>query len=107
MMGEPILDKPESYVSIKRKENHSIEEKRQWVFLGCDGAPYCLANRIIDESDSEYESLIPGLGHLHMNEIKTFLKVLDSRKHTILQMLKIHTNPSRQYKSCYMVLQMN
>ena len=55
-VGEPILDNPN--VSIKRilpelKANHSIEEKRQWVFLGCDGAPYYLANRIIDESNSE------------------------------------------------------
>ena len=52
-VGEPILDNPNSYFSINRilaesKANHSIEEKRQWVFLGCDGALYCLANRIID-----------------------------------------------------------
>ena len=83
-VGEPVLANPNSYISIKKvleelKENHSIGDKRQWVFLGCDGPPYCLANRIIDESSEVYDwvSLIPGLGHLHMNEIKTLFKVLD------------------------------
>ena len=57
---EPVLANPNSYISIKKvleelKVNHSIGDKHQWVFLGCDGPPYCPANRIIDESSEVYD----------------------------------------------------
>ena len=51
----------------------------KWVLLGCDGPPYRLANIMIDANKDEYDwvSLVPGFGHLKMNQMKT-LKVLDA-----------------------------
>ena len=78
VVGEPVLANTNSYASLKQimselKENHNIGFGREWTFLGCDGPPYCLANRIIDENPGEYDwvCLVPGLGHLHMNQQKT------------------------------------
>ena len=81
--GEPILVNPNSYNTIKKiisslKVDLGIGTHRDWVFIGCDGPPYTLASRIID-SDHELDwiSLFPGLGHLHMNELKTYFRVVD------------------------------
>ena len=81
--GEPILVNPNSYNTIKKiisslKVDLGIGTHRDWVFIGCDGPPYTLASRIID-SDHELDwiSLLPGLGHLHMNELKTYFRVVD------------------------------
>ena len=51
---------------------------RKWIFLGCDGPLYQIASRIIDTHSDKYDwvSLVSGLGHLHMNQMKTLFKVL-------------------------------
>ena len=105
-VGEPILENPNSYVSIKRILAEL--KKRQWVFLGCDGPPYCLANRIIDESDSEYDwvSLIPGLGHLHINKIKTLFKVLDNIIFIHVQFLFVIMSRFRDRVLCLCIVPM-
>ena len=58
---------------------HNIPEDRHWVFLGCDGVPYRLVSRIIAENPGKYNwvALLPGLGHVHMIQLKTFFKVAD------------------------------
>ena len=46
--------------------------------VGCDGPPYRIAARIIENNPShDWAVLVPGLGHLHMNQMKTLFKVLD------------------------------
>ena len=52
-MAEPIFVNPNSYDNItvimnKLKEALSIGNERQWSFIGCDGPPYVIANRLID-----------------------------------------------------------
>ena len=82
-VGEPIMVNPNSYDSVKtvldNLKGHEIDSERKWVVLGCDGPPYCLASRIIESSSEEYNciTLATGLGHLHMNELKSFFKVAD------------------------------
>lgn len=72
---------PNSYENVKvildsLKQNLQIGSEREWTILGCDGPPYCLASRLI-ESDSDYDwlTMTPGLGHLNMNQMKGFFKV--------------------------------
>ena len=83
-MGKPIMVNPNSYVNIQVcldtiKENLKIGERRKWVFLGCDGPPFCLMSRLIDCDPLKYDWAAPisGLGHLNMNQIKTFFNVCD------------------------------
>ena len=42
-------------------------------------APYVLSERIIEseETDLDFASMLPGHGHMHMNEMKTLFKVLE------------------------------
>uniref|UniRef100_A0A7M5WMT3 Uncharacterized protein n=2 Tax=Clytia hemisphaerica TaxID=252671 RepID=A0A7M5WMT3_9CNID len=70
-VGEPILFNPNSYENLELilkqlKENLAIGRGREWTFVGCDGPPYCLANRLIDRNPKAYDWLAmqPGLGHL-------------------------------------------
>lgn len=81
-VGEPILFNPNSYENLELilkqlKENLAIGRGREWTFVGCDGPPYCLANRLIDRNPKAYDWLAmqPGLGHLNMNQMKGFFKV--------------------------------
>ena len=82
-MGEPVMVNPNSYTNIEiildELKNQLINE-RKWVILGCDGPPYNLASRIIENAESKYEwvTLTSGLGHLHMNQIKCLFKILDN-----------------------------
>ena len=83
-IGEPVLFNPNSYENIVRiisslKANLEIGRSRQWSIVGCDGPPYCLASRIIEPDPTNYDwiSLISGLGHLNMNQLKTFFKIVD------------------------------
>ena len=53
-VGEAIMKNPNSYGSIKAifeeyKHIHSIGVECEWVALGCDGPPYCIGSRIIEE----------------------------------------------------------
>ena len=55
IMGEPICVNPNSYENIEHILNEmksicDISDKREWVFLGCDGPPYCYASRIIEQN---------------------------------------------------------
>ena len=81
-IGEPILLNPNSYNNVKTildclKTNLEIDKTRQWTYVGCDGPPYCLASRLITENQDNYDwlTLVPGLGHLNMNQLKSFFKV--------------------------------
>ena len=83
-MGEPILYNPNSYATVEAilndyKELHDIGNSRHWVFLGCDGVPYRLASKIKLANPEKFDWLVllPGLGHIHMNQLKSFFKVAD------------------------------
>ena len=82
-MGEPIVVNPNSYDNIKiilsDLKRQLIGSSRKWVFLGCEGPPYNLASRTIEESKDKYDwvTLVSGLGHLHMNQLKCLFKVLN------------------------------
>ena len=78
-IAEPIFVDPNSYNNItfimdNLKEAFLFENNWLWSFIGCDGIPYILANGLID-SDSikcQWVGKSNGLGHLYMNQIKTF-----------------------------------
>ena len=81
-MGEPVLLNPNSYDNLRvildsLKVNLDIGNTRHWSFIGCDGPPYCLASRLVEQNKTVYDwiSLVPGLGHLNMNQLKTLFKV--------------------------------
>ena len=82
-VGEPIMVNPNSYANCKVILNEMkprlISNDRKWAILGCDGPPYCLASRIIQDNPDSYDwvTLMTGLGHLHMNQLKSFFKVAD------------------------------
>ena len=52
---------------------------RSWVFVGADGPPYAIMRRIIEEDPEKYDwiVLVSGKGHLGMNQVKTFFKIID------------------------------
>ena len=84
-MAEPIFVNPNSYSNItvimdKLKEALLIGNERQWSFIGWDGLPYVIANRLIDSDPVKYQwvAMSYGLGHLYMNQIKTFFSVCKS-----------------------------
>ena len=73
---------------------------RKWVFIGADGPPYTLMRRIIDEERDRYDwvVLVSGKGHLNMNQLKTFLKILDHVCGDVLgEVLKFNTPKSYRY----------
>ena len=82
-VGEPVMANPNSYDSVKlvldQLQNYIMTNDRKWSVLGCDGPPYCLASRIIESNPDKYDwvTLNTGLGHLHMNQLKSLFKVLD------------------------------
>ncbi|XP_062608370.1 uncharacterized protein LOC134270197 [Saccostrea cucullata] len=52
--GEPIFENPCSYEAVEKVLDHLLEEAevgttRHWTAVGCDGLPYVLASRIIEE----------------------------------------------------------
>ena len=84
-MGEPVLMNPNSYATVEAilesyKDLHGIGHSRHWVFLGCDGVPYRLANQIKLANSEKFDWLVllPGLGHLHMNQLN-FWKLLEKK----------------------------
>lgn len=52
---------------------------KKWVFLGCDGPLYHIVIRTIDTYSDKYDMvlLVSGLGHQHMNQLKTLFKALN------------------------------
>ena len=80
---EPILLNPNSCQNIDGvlqsfKPILQIGKEREWTLLGCDGRPYCLSSRIIERNPSKHDwvSIVSGLGHLNMNQLKTFFKIV-------------------------------
>ena len=80
---------PNSYTGVENillnlKESADIGKSREWVFLGCGGPPYCFEERIANDNPTifSFASFVPGLGHLHMNQMKTLFKVI--LNHTML-----------------------
>ena len=43
-----------------------------------DGPPFVMSATLIEANPDEYDwiALVPGLGHLYMNQIKTFFKAI-------------------------------
>jgi len=83
-MAEPVLLNPNSYTNVKQILNEvrvfaEIDVTRKWVFIGCDGPPFCLSERICESDPVQFDfvSMVPGLGHLHMNQLKTIFKILN------------------------------
>ena len=80
---EPVLVNPNSYKNVetvlKEIKSKAISGDRKWVFLGCDGPPYCLSERIAERNPDFYDFVhfVPGLGHMHMNQLKTIFRILD------------------------------
>ena len=79
-----MLLNPNSYENLVRiisslKVNLEIGRSCQWTVVGCDGPPYCLASRIIEHDPTNYDwiSLISGIGHLNMNQVKIFFEKVD------------------------------
>lgn len=52
---------------------------REWRYIGCDGPPYFLTSRLIENKPQKYNwvRLLIGLGHLNINQIKGYFKVMD------------------------------
>ena len=67
------------YILDQYKKSHGISEAREGVALGCDGPPYRMASKLVEANPEKYDwlCLVLGLGHLHMNQLKTLFKVLD------------------------------
>ena len=84
IMAESFLLNPNSYKNIEAilrdiKDFAIVDEDCEWLFLGCDGPPYCLSETIAENSQDEFDfaSFVPGLGHLHINQMKTLFRILD------------------------------
>ena len=76
---------PNSFINVEHifsseyKKFHGIGVVKEWVALGCSGPPYSMVSKLIEKYPSKYDWLcvVPGLEHLHMNQLKTLFKVLD------------------------------
>ena len=84
MIGEPILLNPNSYESIDKtlpelKANLKIGDYCEWLLLGCDGPPFCIASCLIERSLDKHDwvRVVSSLGHFNMNQVKTFFKILE------------------------------
>ena len=83
-IGEPILLNPNSYNNLADildtlKKHLDIGMIREWRYIGCDGPPYFLTSRLIENKPQKYDwvTLLIGLGHLNINQIKGYFKVMD------------------------------
>jgi hypothetical protein len=75
-MGNPISVNPCSFDAVKLvletlKRELEIPTQRKWSILGCDGLPYLLSQRVLQENIELQDLLIqPGLGHFEINMSK-------------------------------------
>ena len=82
-LNEPIMENPNSFDSIRKildtLKPRLIKGERKWIFIGADGPPYALMRRIISAEPEKYDwvVLVSGKGHLGMNQLKTFFKIID------------------------------
>ena len=72
-LGEPCLCNPCSYEKVQGVlqellTNLHVGNDRKWTAIGCDGLPYILSSRLI-ENDASLQSILlqPGLGHYEIN----------------------------------------
>ena len=103
--GEPILLNPNCYQNIDSilqsfKYILQIGEEREWALLGCDSPPYCLSSRIIERNSFKHDwvSIISGLGHLNMNQLKTFFKIVNEICLEPLGKKVLHFQSPKAYK---------
>ena len=82
-LNEPIMVNPNSLKNLRiildTLKPILIGSERKWVFISADGPPYTLLRRIIKEEPEKYDwvVIVSGRGHLGMNQVKTFFKVID------------------------------
>ena len=128
--GEPILLNANSYQNIDSvlqsfKDILRNGEEREWAVLGFKGRPFCLNSRVIEKNPFKYDwvSIVSGLGHLNMNQLKTFFRIVNEiclkivgknsctfihqRQMNILQIVKTITKHGNPLKFCFMVLYLN
>ena len=60
----------------EKNEPCKTQQSTVRAYVGCDGPPYCLPNRLIEEEKIMYDwvAMLPGLEHLNMNQMKSFFK---------------------------------
>ena len=79
-LNEPVMENPNSVERLRyildTLKPRLINADRKWVFIGPDGPPYTLMRRIVAEDPEKYDwvILVSGIGHLGMNQLKTFFK---------------------------------
>ena len=105
VMGEPVMVNPNSFQRVKQildehKTKHDIGKEREWIILGCDGPPFRMANVIVQKETEkcDWVYLVPGLGHLHMNQLKTIFKILDRIMLEPLGKEILHFDSPKAYK---------
>ena len=82
VIGEPVMVNPCSYDSVKHVLQSLLNSivtntDRKWTIIGCDGLPYILASRLIDnDANLQHILLQPGLGHYEINMVKACFKLL-------------------------------
>ena len=105
-VNEPSMFNPNSKESLKNILQHLKKilidngDGRKWVFVGADGPPYTILRRIIDDEPTVYDwvILVSGKGHLNMNQLKTFFKVLDHVCGDVLGNDVLQFNTPKSYK---------
>ncbi|XP_062577048.1 uncharacterized protein LOC134238946 [Saccostrea cucullata] len=81
-MGNPISVNPCSFNAIKSileklKTELGVPERRKWSIIGCDGLPYLLCQRVLQDNPEFQDLLVqPGLGHFEINMAKAVIKLL-------------------------------
>ena len=81
-----------------------IGEEREWAVLGFKGRPFCLSSRITEKNPFKYDwvSIVSGLGHLNMNQLKTFFKIVNEICLKILgkKFLHFHAQRHKYFADC-------
>ncbi|KAK3103442.1 hypothetical protein FSP39_019273 [Pinctada imbricata] len=81
LLNDPIMVNPCSFRSVE-SVLHSISSTccsgdRSWTVVGCDGLPYALASRKIQDIPSLKNIILtPGLGHQEINMTRALFKIL-------------------------------
>ncbi|XP_062613499.1 uncharacterized protein LOC134275243 [Saccostrea cucullata] len=81
IMGNPVAKNPCSYEAVKEVlaaiKAETTGETRKWTIVGCDGLPYLIGNKVIEqEQDLQDILLVPGLGHFEINMTKAIIKLV-------------------------------
>ena len=83
VLGDPIFCNPCSYNSVDGvfrellSRSLSPDGGRKWTAIGCDGLPYVLGARLIEDDPTLQNILLmPGLGHYEINMVRCVFKIL-------------------------------